>query len=102
MGRFMRRAGEETVAIQCDRVLIEVLAAAQRFVAWYAEYLSRDAAGPAREDADGELVASKLQHAVFDLMAAVHEMNRHCTAPERERAITAAPARSRLTDDALH
>lgn len=98
----MRRAGEETVAIQGDRVLIEVLAAAQRFAAWYAEYLSRDAAGPAREDADAELVASKLQHAVFDLMAAVHEMNRHCTAPERERAITAEAARSRLTDDALH
>lgn len=98
----MRRPGEETVAIQGDRVLIEVLAAAQRFAAWYAEYLSRDAAGPARDDGDGELVASKLQHAVFDLMAAVHEMNRHCTAPERERSITAEPVRTRLTDDALH
>lgn len=98
----MRRAGEENVAIQGDRVLIEVLAAAQRFAAWYAEYLSRDAAGTAPDDADGDRVASKLQHAVFDLMAAVHEMNRHCTAPERERSITAAPARNRLTDDALH
>jgi hypothetical protein len=98
----MRRAGEETVAIQGDRVLIEVLAAAQRFAAWYAEYLSRGAAGSAPDDADGDLVACKLQHAVFDLLAAVHDMNRHCTAPERERNITAAPARSRLTDDALH
>ncbi len=98
----MRRAGEETVAIQGDRVLIEVLAAAQRFAAWYAEYLSRDAAGPARDDRDGDLVASKLQHAVFDLMAAVHEMNRHCTAPEHQRSITAEPVRTRLTDDALH
>lgn len=98
----MRRAGEETVAIQGDRVLIEVLAAAQRFAAWYAEYLSRDAAGPAPQDAESDLVASKLQHAVFDLMAAVHEMNRHCTSPERERRITAEPARTRLTDDALH
>jgi hypothetical protein len=98
----MRRDGEETVAIQGDRVLIEVLAAAQRFAAWYAEYLSREAAGSGPQHPENDLVASKLQHAVFDLMAAVYEMNRHCTAPEYERRITAEPMRIRLTDDALH
>jgi len=98
----MGGAGEETVAVEGDRVLIEVLAAAQRFAAWYAEYLSRDAAGPARADTEGDLVAIKLQHAVFDLLAAVHEMNRHCTAPERRRCVAAAPTRTRLSDDALH
>ncbi|WP_439576812.1 hypothetical protein [Elioraea sp.] len=83
-------------------MLIEVLAAAQRFAAWYAEYLSREAARCAPDNAEGELVASKLQHAVFDLMAAVHEMNRHCAAPEGQRRITTTPARVRLVDDALH
>lgn len=44
----MREAGEETVTVSGDSVLIEVLEAAQRFVAWYAEFLSRDGAAPAR------------------------------------------------------
>ncbi len=71
-----------------DPVLINVLATAQRFAAWYAEYLSAGANTPEPAgEADDERVATEraedlvrhLQHAVFDLMAAVHEMNRHCS-----------------------
>lgn len=71
-----------------DPVLINVLATAQRFAAWYAEYLSAGAnapeplheAGDERHAAErAEDLVRHLQHAVFDLMAAVHEMNRHCS-----------------------
>lgn len=102
----MRDAGEETVTVSGDPVLIEVLEAAQRFAAWYAEFLSRDAAGQAAangaDPTEDELVASKLQHAVFDLMAAVHAMNRHGAATERRRTVSAGMPRARLRDDALH
>lgn len=102
----MRDAGKETVTVSGDPVLIEVLEAAQRFAAWYAEFLSRDAAGgaAAREDGTAEdaLVTSKLQHAVFDLMAAVHAMNRHCAAAERRHSVSAGTPRARLRDDAMH
>lgn len=102
----MRDAGEETETVSGDPVLIEVLEAAQRFAAWYAEYLSRDAAGQAAaksaDPAEEELVASKLQHAVFDLMAAVHAMNRHCATAEQRPTISTATRRARLRDDALH
>jgi hypothetical protein len=101
---FMREAGEETVTVSGDLVLIEVLEAAQRFVAWYAEFLSRDGGAPAQrgEEAQDALIASKLQHAVFDLMAAVHAMNRHCTATHRQRTVSAGPLRTRQRDGALH
>lgn len=91
--------GEETVSITGDRVLMEVLAAAQRFAAWYTEYLSRGTTGAASAGADW--VSCKLQHAVFDLMAAVHEMNRHCSAAGSTATITTAPRR-RISEDALH
>jgi len=66
-----------------DPILLQVLATAQRFAAWYAEYLSAGAqqaqlGGPAAEERAEDLVRH-LQHAVFDLMAAVHAMNRHCS-----------------------
>lgn len=102
----MRDAGEENVAVSGDPVLLDVLAAAQRFAAWYAEYLSRDAAASPGADAaepeSGELVTRKLQHAVFDLMAAVHAMNRHCVESGREHSIGTDPAHARVSDDALH
>lgn len=102
----MRDAGEEFVAVSGDPVLLDVLAAAQRFAAWYAEYLSRDAASvPGAEPAapeSGELVTRKLQHAVFDLMAAVHAMNRHCVETGRRHSIAADPAHERVSDDVLH
>jgi hypothetical protein len=101
----MRDAGEETVTVAGDPVLIDVLEAAQRFAAWYAEFLSRDAAdrGAAKDGAAQDaLVTSKLQHAVFDLMAAVHAMNRHCAAAERRLVVEAGVARLRQRDDALH
>jgi hypothetical protein len=104
----MRDAGEENVAVSGDPVLLDVLAAAQRFAAWYAEYLSRDAAASpgagagATEPESGELITCKLQHAVFDLMAAVHAMNRHCVETGRRHSITTAPRHARVSDDALH
>lgn len=104
MRGFMREAGEETVTVSGDSVLIEVLEAAQRFVAWYAEFLSRDGAAPARrgEGAQDALIASKLQHAVFDLMAAVHAMNRHYADAHRQRTVSAGPLRTQQRDGTLH
>ncbi|MCU0987150.1 MAG: hypothetical protein MUC89_19790 [Acetobacteraceae bacterium] len=67
-----------------DPVLLNVLATAQRFAAWYAEYLSAGVPPPPGAISELEVqqraddLARHLQHAVFDLMAAVHEMNRHC------------------------
>ncbi|QXM24236.1 hypothetical protein KO353_13370 [Elioraea tepida] len=80
-----------------DPILLHVLAAAQRFAAWYAEYLSVGAApagysGPAAEQRVDEVVRH-LQHAVFDLMAAVHAMNRHCSG---QAAASEAPKRRSL------
>jgi hypothetical protein len=76
-----------------DPVLLNVLATAQRFAAWYAEYLSAGVAPAPGAMADDDVqrraddLARHLQHAVFDLMAAVHEMNRHCAgdAPARDQ-----------------
>jgi hypothetical protein len=75
-------------------VLLNVLATAQRFAAWYAEYLSAGVppAPGALAEAEAKLradeLARHLQHAVFDLMAAVHEMNRHCTGePPSQEAV---------------
>jgi hypothetical protein len=88
-----------------DPILLNVLATAQRFAAWYAEYLSAGAApphepGPASEQRAEELVRH-LQHAVFDLMAAVHAMNRHCAGepPAREAP---QPRRIALARTAVH
>jgi hypothetical protein len=75
---------QDPPAVSGDPVLLNVLATAQRFAAWYAEYLSAGvppAQGPVAEfdsQQRADDLARHLQHAVFDLMAAVHEMNRHC------------------------
>jgi hypothetical protein len=88
---------QDTPPVTGDPVLLNVLATAQRFAAWYAEYLSAGVApaptpnDSAADDAGAEQRAEDLvrhlQHAVFDLMAAVHEMNRHCAGqpPSREQ-----------------
>ncbi len=90
----MGEQAEEGASISGDAVLIRVLAAAQRFAAWYLEFLSCDIAShsdvhPAADTAR-DLVAARLQHAVFDLIAAVHAMNRHCSV--REARILAGPS----------
>lgn len=88
-----------------DPILLNVLATAQRFAAWYAEYLSAGAAGTREDDPHAvqrsEDLVRHLQHAVFDLMAAVHAMNRHCTgaAPAREAP---QPRQVALTRTAVH
>jgi len=75
--------------ISGDPVLLNVLATAQRFAAWYAEYLSAGAAPQEERSAiverRAEELVRNLQHAVFDLMEAVHAMNRHCAAAPAER-----------------
>lgn len=85
---------QDTPPVTGDPVLINVLAAAQRFAAWYAEYLSAGANPPSAANDTAEAMAQEqraedlvqhLQHAVFDLMAAVHEMNRHCTGDDPAR-----------------
>lgn len=74
---------QDPPAVTGDPVLLNVLATAQRFAAWYAEYLSAGAE-PAAQPSDPGVrqrtddLVRHLQHAVFDLMAAVHDMNRHC------------------------
>jgi len=82
-----KQAAQDQPPISGDPVLLNVLATAQRFAAWYAEYLSAgsmtEAGAGADERRTDELVRN-LQHAVFDLMAAVHEMNRHCAAATAE------------------
>ncbi len=82
----MGEEAEETASISGDAVLIQVLAAAQRFAAWYVEFLSCDIAADSDVDpvpgAERDLVAARVQHAVFDLIAAVHAMNRHCSGSE--------------------
>ncbi len=89
--------GEETedrAAISGDAVLIQVLAAAQRFVAWYVEFLSCDLASDgghrSAADAERDQIAVRVQHALFDLIAAVHAMNRHCS--RSEATILAGPS----------
>ncbi len=75
---------QDPPAVSGDPVLLNVLATAQRFAAWYAEYLAGGVTppGPAANDHDqqrrADELSRQLQHAVFDLMAAVHEMNRCC------------------------
>ncbi|MFQ3622281.1 MAG: hypothetical protein SNJ73_01925 [Acetobacteraceae bacterium] len=92
----MGEVGDEGAAITGDAVLIDVLAAAQRFAAWYVEFLSCEAAGEdSAEDAalgGRDQVAARVQHAVFDLIAAVHAMNRHCTAGEARAAVAPGQA----------
>jgi hypothetical protein len=88
-----------------DPILLNVLATAQRFAAWYAEYLSAGAAPPQQSGPDSERRAEELvrqlQHAVFDLMAAVHAMNRHCAGdPPAEEA--PKPRRVALVRTAVH
>jgi hypothetical protein len=98
------RPSQDPPAISGDPILLNVLATAQRFAAWYAEYLSAGIppAPGAIAEAEAKLradeLARHLQHAVFDLMAAVHEMNRHCAgtpasheaAPDRVVALARA------------
>jgi hypothetical protein len=75
---------QDPPAVSGDPVLLNVLATAQRFAAWYAEYLSAGVPGPGGAALECDVqqraddLVRHLQHAVFDLMAAVHEMNRHC------------------------
>ena len=76
---------QEPPAVSGDPVLLNVLATAQRFAAWYAEYLTAGEPPPQGSPSDDDVqqkaddLSRHLQHAVFDLMAAVHEMNRHCS-----------------------
>ncbi len=78
-----------------DAVLIDVLAAAQRFAAWYLEFLSCASAGARSSQAvdagSRDEVTARVQHAVFDLIAAVHAMNRYCSALEARRAEHVGP-----------
>ncbi|MCS6854491.1 MAG: hypothetical protein NZ523_07020 [Elioraea sp.] len=94
----MGEEAEETAAISGDAVVIQVLAAAQRFAAWYVEFLSCDVASDseetARPEAGRDHVAARVQHAVFDLIAAVHAMNRHYSGSEATK-LTAAPSQGR-------
>ena len=89
--------GEEAdngATVSGDAVLIRVLAAAQRFAAWYVEFLSCGMApqieGDQAPEAERERVAARLQHAVFDLIAAVYAMNRHCSGSVSRPVLTAA------------
>lgn len=83
---------QDPPTVSGDPVLLNVLATAQRFAAWYAEYLSAGVASASHAVAEeagqqrADELTRNLQHAVFDLMAAVHEMNRHCAgeAPSQE------------------
>lgn len=79
---------QDVPVVTGDPTLLKVLATAQRFAAWYAEFLSVSVAepspvrrpgvdGPREERREDDLVRH-LQHALFDLIAAVHEMNRMC------------------------
>lgn len=85
-----------------DPILLNVLATAQRFAAWYAEYLSAGVTGAAGAATEGrEELVRHLQHAVFDLMAAVHAMNRHCAGAPTGREV-AQPRRLALVRTAVH
>jgi hypothetical protein len=88
-----------------DPILLNVLATAQRFAAWYAEYLSAGTPqaqdpGPAAEQRAEDLVR-QLQHAVFDLIAAVHAMNRHCSGEPPARGAP-QPRQLALVRTAVH
>lgn len=102
----MGKEAEDGAAISGEPVLIQVLAAAQRFAAWYVEFLSCDAT-PDRDDdlesaAGRDQVAARVQHAVFDLIAAVHAMNRHYSGSQA-RMVTASPGQGqRVTPEPVH
>jgi hypothetical protein len=104
-------SSQDAPIVTGDPILLSVLATAQRFAAWYAEYLSAGVAAPAPAYSDtlderlaerrAEDLVRHLQHAVFDLMAAVHEMNRLCAGQSQARDQRSAPPLA-LARTALH
>lgn len=103
----MGEEAEDGAAISCEPVLIQVLAAAQRFAAWYVEFLSCDTASDGGDDpapdAERDRVAARVQHAVFDLIAAVHAMNRHYSGGEARLLTGASPkGRRRALPEPVH
>lgn len=103
----MGEEAEDGAAISGEPVLIQVLAAAQRFAAWYVEFLSCDIASDREHDpapdAERDRVAARVQHAVFDLIAAVHAMNRHYSGSEaRMPAGPALKGRRRALPEPVH
>lgn len=102
----MGEEAEDAAAISGDAVVIQVLAAAQRFAAWYVEFLSCDVTPAGDEEAESaagrDHVAARVQHAVFDLIAAVHAMNRHYSGSDA-RMVTASPEKGRrVTSEPVH
>ncbi|MCS6922216.1 MAG: hypothetical protein NZM07_09950 [Elioraea sp.] len=102
----MGEEADEAAAISGDAVVIQVLAAAQRFAAWYVEFLSCDVTPEGDDEPESSPgrhhVAARVQHAVFDLIAAVHAMNRHYSG-NHARMATASPGNGqRVTPEPVH